>query len=105
VGRLMRHPSLFLLEPDRADKACLRAEAIRAILRVAERYAERYGIGEGLGVIQMALAIAEKSVELKPGQGNELLRDFRKSVDKTVNRLGNEATATDLALEFALLEG
>jgi hypothetical protein len=99
----MKHPSLFLLEPDRADKACLRTEAVYAMLRIAERYSERFGIGEGIGAIQIALAIAEKSVELKPGQSNEVLRDIRKSVGETVRRLGNDATAKDLALELSLL--
>jgi hypothetical protein len=100
----MKHPSLFLLEPDRADKACLRTEAVHAILRIAERFAATYGIGEGIGAIQIALAIAEKSVELRPGQGNEVLRGMRKSVGKVVGRLGSEATASELVLEMALLE-
>jgi hypothetical protein len=99
----MKPPALLLLAPDRADKAVDRAAAVRSILRIAETIAAKYGVGEGLGVLQIAQVIASKRVELKPSQSNEVMREIRRSVDETFRRLGDEATATDLAIELDLL--
>jgi hypothetical protein len=99
----MKPIDLMLLDQARAEKTCLRSEAVRAILRIADKISHRFGPGEAVGAIQIALAIAERRVELKPSQSNEVLRDMRKSVGEALRRVGDEATATDVANELALL--
>jgi hypothetical protein len=95
---------MITFSTERADRAAARAEAVRALLDIAWSCAgEDDNIGEAVGVIMIALAIAEDAVGLKKSQTNEVLRDVRRSVAEAVRRLGPQATAIDIAIELDLL--
>lgn len=80
-----------------------RAEVVKSILDLAWVMGEKHSEAEAIGSIMIALACAERGLNLKPGQSNEAIREIRRGVNEAIRRLGDGATATDIAIELALL--
>lgn len=80
-----------------------RADIVKDLLDTAWVMGSKYSAAEAIGVLLIALACAERGVNLKPGQSNAVLREMRRSVNEAIRRLGDEATAQEIVLELALL--
>jgi hypothetical protein len=80
-----------------------RAEVVKAILVLAGVLGNKYGEAEGIVALHIALALAERGINLRRGQSNEILSCVRNNVDGIITRLGPSATTGDIVLELALL--
>jgi hypothetical protein len=76
---------------------------VRAVINMAGKICERYGPFDAVTVLYTAAAIAEQNTGVRPGHGNKILADVRRSVAAAAKRLGDEATPLEIALELDLL--